>query len=786
MKKLFISLCLFLAMSSVYAQTFVPDPTKVYNIVEAGSQMVVGAPPVGATQPILTVLKNSEDQAFNFIPTGAPNTYNILSVANMYLAYQSTTSWDHWSCSLDAALNGTYSEWVIVGTDSTGIRLYNNFKLTDPTAGQGGPENDYLGSDGTSDGSGLYCNKSSTQWSGVYELKVATIDETPKFHVSDKVVIEIEKGTPYPIFISASKQTYNIDATISAGFTLYDVPNNYTPVNKLTFAPTDFTSNSGTISFPIQESTAAVGDSGKVVFSYTSGGVTHNIDSIKIRSVVPYDRVIIKNNASKFVIASDHSNSATPMLDTLTVDNGSEYFYLRPVHKNVNDSLYFIIQDGDYKAFMKDISSGYKTTFGILEDSLSVWKITPLANGVKKITNMGLASPNDLGTDGVTLGNGVWLNKTFKANPNSGPYCEWSILSAATALDISSSVLASVSLSSGFLDKNFDGATTSYIVKVPVDVDSVQITGTTLATISTITTNPVELYANTPAVLSVVSQDLTSTTNYNFSLAKNDFTTWAANGSTTVTPKQYGWKCRKPDNQNNDHTNWDIANTNNSDACMYFDNPANYSYNGVAGWTGRALLMYWDGNVTDVNSVKADTVYSFPVSLESGKPYKFVGQYAWSSVAPVDSLGTPLSSTFTFGINTQSDNKGTSVASLDSIVQPTDLMNFHDVALNFTAPASGVYYLTIKNNVAIKAAIANLSISSLNGINNPVSGSVYATVSNQTINVHGTLAGDAVKVYNISGQLVKQLTANSDITSINLNSGVYLIKVNANVLKVVK
>jgi len=84
-------------------------------------------------------------------------------------------------------------------------------------------------------------------------------------------------------------------------------------------------------------------------------------------------------------------------------------------------------------------------------------------------------------------------------------------------------------------------------------------------------------------------------------------------------------------------------------------------------------------------------------------------------------------------------------------------------------------------------AVADLAIGgSTTGFQSPLSSSIYATVTNQLVNVHGTLAGDAVKVYTESGQLIKQLTAKSDITSLQLNSGVYIIKVNAFALKVIK
>ena len=794
MKKLFISFCLLLAVGgSVFAQAFVPDPNKVYNIVETVSKLVVSpSGDLSGRDVVISALKNFGSQAFKFVPlAGQPDTYNIVNADNMYLGLNTAnSSWNYWNAALDPTATPLFSDWVIVGTDSTGIRLMNNQNLNDLNAAHGrGPEHDFLGSDGITTGSTLYADKSSTFDKGLYELHVATIDNSPTFEVSKKVVIEVEKGLdiPYPITISATKQNYDITATLSgakaASFLLMDA--GYNASDFITFTPADFAAGSGKASFSIMEATANLGDTVKVIFSHTSGGVVYKIDSITVTVVTPYDRIVIKNNASNNVISSDVSNPANTKLDVLSTTSTNEELFLRPVHKNVNDSLYYIILGGSvttgatpvanvYSAFMRDPNSGYATRFGILEDSVSVWKITPMASGISKIHNM---SRGDLGTDQTGSGSGVWCDKTFNANPTSGPWCEWNILNPAIALDPTNSALSSVALSSGFLDIPFASATTSYTANVPADVDSITVTGNTLSTLSTITvatitTNSAELKVGAPAVLTVTSSDLASTTNYNFTLAKNNFSTWTAGTSTTATPKQYGWKCP--------NANWNVANSTDNNSCRYFDNPVDYLDNGVAGWTGRALLLYWDGNV------KADSVYSFPVSLEGGKSYAFTGKYAWSSVNPLDVDGNPLSSTFTFGINTQSDNKGTSVASLDSIVQPADLMNFHDAKLTFTPATDGVYYLTIKNNLAIKAAVAGLDITIISGFKSVVSSSVYATVSNQTVNVHGTLAGDAVKVYNISGQLVKQLTATSDITSINLKSGVYLIKFNANVLKVVE
>jgi len=166
MKKLFISLCLFLAVSSVFAQNFVPapnfvpDPTKVYNIVESTSGNVIGA---SGNQPALTTKVSSASQTFHFVPTGATDTYYLLSVNNKYLNKKGTSNWES---NYEIAINGTNSEWVIVGADATGVRLKNNGNSS------------YLAADGTSDGSSLYTDKGVDNANGLYKLQEATVDNS--------------------------------------------------------------------------------------------------------------------------------------------------------------------------------------------------------------------------------------------------------------------------------------------------------------------------------------------------------------------------------------------------------------------------------------------------------------------------------------------------------------------------------------------------------------------------------------------------------------------------------
>ena len=754
MKKLFFFLYLFLSFTSVYAQNFVPDPTLMYNIEQTNSQLVVGPTLSGGfstTQPTVITLANLSSQAFSFIPvSGKANTYYLLNGEGKYLNKVSTVSWDTWNVIFESTTFDTSSEWSISGTDPAAIRLICN------------ANSKYLASDKIVSGSALYCNKEIDNVNGLFGLKVATIDNSPKFSILEKnVTIEIEKDLqPYPLWIAAVNQNYDINATASAGFS----------VGKSTFTPADFTSGAGKLQFDVQVSTANVGDTGKVIFSYTRAGVIHKLDSVFVTPVATYERFFIMNKAAGLVISNNTTIPTVPSLATLNIEDGLQYFFFRPVHHGVTDSLYYMIQDGNYRMIRKAETSDYDVEFGFSGNE-SIWKITPQANGARSITNF--VTGKSLGTDGLAIDSKLYDDKTFAANPTAGPYCEWTILSAATALDPAISLLSGVSLSNGVLKQNFSSDITTYDVWVPADSSTVKITGSTVSTVSTIVTNPVELVAGGgPAVLTVLSGDGLSTTDYNFNFVQMTFDKWAAGGETGAsksTPNQWGWKCP--------NAVWASANSTTAGTVRYIDNPVNYKHNGVAGWTGRVLYTRWDGNVT------TSANYSYPVYLEAGKSYTFSGKYAWNSVVPADSA----SATFTFEINTAWDNSGTKVLSVDSVVSPRDLLNLHDVTMTFTPNLTGIHYLTIKNSSPLLAAIADLSIGeTTTGLQSPLSNSLFATVTKQMVNIHGTVAGDAVRVYNESGQLVNQLRANSDITSIHLNSGMYIIKVNAFALKVIK
>jgi len=157
MKKLFFFICLVLSVTCNAQSAFIPNAGGLYNIVQSNSNMVVGA---STTTPVVQTPNNSNSQLFVFIPvSGKTDTYYLQNLDGNYLNKLTTSPWN---MVYEATVNGTSSEWVIVGSDPNSIRLMLNFN--------GG----YLGTDGLTSGSLLYCDKASNWGKGLFKLVSAS------------------------------------------------------------------------------------------------------------------------------------------------------------------------------------------------------------------------------------------------------------------------------------------------------------------------------------------------------------------------------------------------------------------------------------------------------------------------------------------------------------------------------------------------------------------------------------------------------------------------------------
>jgi len=482
------------------------------------------------------------------------------------------------------------------------------------------------------------------------------------------------------------------------------------------------------------------------------------------------------------VVGQDSVNN--PVLSK-NINDYTQNFILRPVHPGKTDSLFYVVQDGNYKMFGKVATSGWDTEYGYYSNN-SIWKVVQLANGTDSLQNF--VSKQLLGTNSLAVKSRLYTDNTvFPTGVNKNKaqvYSGWIVQPVAALTDMTNSDLTNVALSAGVLDKDFASATTSYNVYVPVDSTSTSLTGTAKTLSATITHNPVELTSNSSAVLSCVSGDGSSTTNYTFNYKPINFDLWAAGGVTGVTeaarsiPTQWGWKCKG--------ASWAGANATTGGTVRYLDKPAGVFTLGdtlhtgllldTIPYKGRIMYTQWSSGVAQGG------VYSFPILLRAGVSYAFDGKYEWDSTNP----NAATTSTFTFGINTLPNDSGTVFASQPFPVAATDMHHLFDATFTFIPNNSGLYYFTVKNDTPIWGAIADLTMTPTTAVPNTSAQKLFATVSGDYVKVEGTNAGDDVKVYNVSGQLMQELTASSNVTPIKLSTGVYLIKVNAAVLKVVK
>jgi len=163
MKKIFYFIAFFMAWSSamlIQAANVIPQAGVYYNIVQSGSNLVVGAV---NTQPCVQTPANSLSQAFQFIPVeGKADTYTIQSYLGLSLNKISSSGWSMIYLITPDALN---AEWVITNdlSSATSFRLLLN------------ANNKYMASDGVTNNSSLYCDKSVDHVNGLFSIKETTI-----------------------------------------------------------------------------------------------------------------------------------------------------------------------------------------------------------------------------------------------------------------------------------------------------------------------------------------------------------------------------------------------------------------------------------------------------------------------------------------------------------------------------------------------------------------------------------------------------------------------------------
>jgi hypothetical protein len=718
MKKLLLFSFLFMAASYALA-AFVPNPGVLYNIKQTNSGFVIGG--LDAS-PCLQAVSQKAIQAFSFIPVdGMADTYYIKNEDGRYFSKGSNDSWDYWSVMFLSATNGTNSEWTIEG-DESGFRLMcqNNSK--------------YLASDNITSGSGIYCDKAVDNANGLWVLQEAIVVHE-YFEIAEKdITLEIEKNyQSYPINISTGGISENLYVTSTKGFSL----------SKSTITPEDVQNGSGKLQIRIS-TTAAIGTEGKVYFWIGAGDEGVTFDSISVKSVDKQKRYYVVNATDTTLIIGNHSTvSGVPALTT-NVGDSTQKFILRKVNPSVNDSLYYLIQDGDYRMIVKDENSNWNTSFGAPTDE-AMWKIAPQENGITcSISNF--VTGKSLGTDALAVDARLYDDKTFTASPTASPYCEWKIVDVDAAK----------------VPELFTSSDNNTVLEVEKNYQSYPITVTT----------------------SGIKETINATVSSGFTVDKSAFTvddvkngsgkiklrvsTTAAAGTNGTIVFSHG--SVKIDTVSvtsvNKYARYYIENKSTAGLVIGFDSTGVYP--ALAKNTGDISQKFL---LRPVNPSLNDSLY-YIIQDGEYQMMKKSPSNAWDVL-----FGGP-SDEAKWKINNQ-DGGAYSII--------TNFVSGKDLGADTTLVSSRLWEDKVFALNPISKPYCVWKLTSTGTSVEKVEPSVlYATVNGQQVNVCGTCSGDKVKVYNMYGQLVRQMTAESNITTFNAKAGVYLIKVNNQTLKVIK
>jgi len=717
MKKLLLLLFL---LASAYAQSaFVPDPTTVFNIKQTSSGLIIGG---STTSPFMQTPNQKTNQAFRFVPvSGKADTYYLLNENGDYFNKQAAVSWDSWSVAYEKVINGLNSEWVIVG-DATGFRLQLNANGM------------YMATDNITVGSGIYCDKAADNANGLFTLEPAVVTYE-SFEVAEKALMpQIERSyQSYPVNITTAGVSDIIFITPTAGFT----------VDKSQITPADVQAGLGKIKLRIS-TTAAVGTVGKIFFAVGSVAEDNRFDTLTVTSIAKRQRNYIINASDTTKVIGTLSTSDAPALRINTGDI-TQKFLLRPVHEGVNDSLFYLLQDGDYKPISKDVTSNWQVIFDS-SPAEATWKVVTQANGItSSITNM--VTGKALGCDGLDVDSRVYDDKTFTASPTAGPYCEWKIVNADLAV-----VPELFSLSDNNQVLSVEKSFQSYPIVVTTSgiKQNINITASTGFTVDKQVITPAQAIAS----LGIVKVRVSTTAVVGTPGTIIFFTD--KGGLDTVKVTSIAVEARYYI-QNNAVVGMVVGNHSTANA------PALTTK--IDTITQKFIVRPLNPTLTDsLYYIIQDGDYQMMKKSPSNAWDVIFGGPSAEAVWKIDSkAGRP----YMIVIN----NVTGKALGVDNLLVNDRLWDDKTFVESPTAKPYCEWSL-----ITIPSSVKKVETSNL-----------IATVSGQQINVYGTKEGDQVRVYNVVGKMVQHFTAQSNISSVNVKgSGLYLIQVNATTLKVIK
>lgn len=728
MKKQLLLVLLLTLVYQVQA-TFVPTPGAKYTILQHASQRVIGA---DGTQPCVQDVNNRPSQAFEFVAVpGLTDTYYLVNEDGNYLNKLATNAW---TTVYESAPNGQNSEWVVVGEQDT-FRL----QLTVNSL--------YMASDQTGTGSALYCDKTVDNERGTFTVQEATV-VYEVFEVSARGVrIQVEKDhKAYPVTLTCTGFWDPVNVWVPTGYT----------VNKTSFTPDEFLENSGKMKLEVS-STAAVGDTATILFYIGEYGVDEIVfDSLQVATVEKLPRYVIKNNGNDLMVIGSHSVDPAPAL-TINEGKPSQQFILRPANPGIVDSLYYIIQDVDYRFMRKVPSSGWSVDFGPASKE-AIWKIVPKAENSDTVGLMNSITLKYLGADGLGEDSRLYDDKAWVENPKTKPYTQWIIRDAASEAVpevYEQPIGLNVELA---IERNYQSYPFSF--KTTGIKETIHIEASVGFDVNKTAFTPEEVKALDGKVTVRISTKLE---------AGMDGTLYVSKGATAGQTRI--------DTVNlvavNQYPRFQISNAA-SETLVLGSHSADFN---------PALTIDKD-TITQLFIVrKAKPVLPDSLSALTDSLYYIVqdGDYRMLAKTTANYWGT------TWGVPTDEalwflhPQEG-------GIYNIVNFVTGNSLGVDAVSELGGDYLYCDKAFTPAPMAAPFCEWKLQNfvlGVKPVRESNLVITNTAGQLTLHGTKAGERVQVYNLAGRCVQQLTATASETPLSLSAGFYLVKVNQTVIKVV-
>ena len=252
---------------------------------------------------------------------------------------------------------------------------------------------------------------------------------------------------------------------------------------------------------------------------------------------------------------------------------------------------------------------------------------------------------------------------------------------------------------------------------------------------------------------------------------------WAGpDGTGTGAASDYGWAVMGPNGEPAGEGVVAFNPANAGSGVRYMDVTSGHTLNG-APFVGRLLLLRWDAS----NEVSKNYVYSYPVALQANQQYKFSWVYEWWNNA--------TQPTYTVGIST--DMGGLNQIATQTF-EASDTRNvLKEGEMTFTAPAAGVYYVTVQATTATLSGVGKFSLVAMTTTSSAkeLAASKFEIYPNPSKKENGFFIANTdntnemveLYIYGITGSVQKHLTLNtaqvSKVDISDLAAGMYVAKV---------